>query len=152
MVRPITTGDTLALRHLVLRPDKPAEALVYPGDDAPGTLHVAARDDAGAIVGIATVSEEPHPRDPRPGDWRIRGMATAPEIRGRGIGAELLRACVDHARERGGTRVWCNARTPAIGLYERAGFVVESEEFEIAGIGPHVVMSLPLRPAAGGAA
>jgi hypothetical protein len=37
--------------------------------------------------------------------------------------------------------VWCNARTPAVGLYERAGFAIESGEFEIEGIGPHFVMA-----------
>jgi predicted GNAT family N-acyltransferase len=37
--------------------------------------------------------------------------------------------------------VWCNARTPALRLYERAGFERESGEFEIPGIGPHFVMA-----------
>jgi ribosomal protein S18 acetylase RimI-like enzyme len=67
-----------------------------------------------------------------------------PEARGRGIGTALLHTCLDHAREHGGGRVWCNARTPAIGLYARAGFAVEGEEFELPGIGPHVLMSREL--------
>ena len=37
--------------------------------------------------------------------------------------------------------MWCNARTPALSLYARAGFQPESEEFEISGIGPHFVMA-----------
>jgi ribosomal protein S18 acetylase RimI-like enzyme len=68
-------------------------------------------------------------------------MATAPEQRGRGIGAAILDALVEHARSQGATRVWCNARTPALRLYERAGFERESGEFEIPGIGPHFVMA-----------
>jgi ribosomal protein S18 acetylase RimI-like enzyme len=131
------------LRRTVLRPHQRAEDLVYPGDDAPGTLHAIVREDE-AVVGVATVSREPHPRDPQPGDWRVRGMATDPAARGTGIGAALLAACVEHARAEGGRRVWCNARTPARGFYERAGFAVEGEEFELPGIGPHHLMSLPL--------
>ena len=68
-------------------------------------------------------------------------MATAPEFRGRGAGGAILAALVDHARSQGATRVWCNARTPALSLYARAGFQRESEEFEIPGIGPHFVMA-----------
>jgi len=79
--------------------------------------------------------------DGKPGEWRVRGMATAPEQRGRGIGAAILDALVEHARSQGATRVWCNARTPALRLYERAGFERESGEFEIPGIGPHFVMA-----------
>jgi GNAT superfamily N-acetyltransferase len=96
------------------------------------------------VVAIASIMREPHPRDPRAGDWRIRGMATAPEMRNRGLGASLLGFCEGHARGRGGLRVWCNARTGARAFYERAGFAAESGVFEIGRIGPHVLMSKPL--------
>jgi ribosomal protein S18 acetylase RimI-like enzyme len=74
----------------------------------------------------------------------VRGRTTTPGARGTGVGAALLGACVEHARAHGGRRVWCNARTPARGFYERAGFAAEGEEFELPGIGPHYLMSLPL--------
>jgi ribosomal protein S18 acetylase RimI-like enzyme len=80
--------------------------------------------------------------DGGPGAWRVRGMATDPQHRGQGAGAQILDRLVEHAIQQGATRVWCNARTPALGLYERAGFEPESEEFEIPGIGPHFVMAL----------
>jgi ribosomal protein S18 acetylase RimI-like enzyme len=68
-------------------------------------------------------------------------MATRADVRGRGAGGAVLGALVSHAAGHGATRVWCNARTPALGLYERAGFERESDEFEIPGIGPHFVMA-----------
>lgn len=134
------------LRHRVLRPHQAPEDQALPGDDAPGAATFAVRDDDGHLVGSASITPEPHPGDGRPGDFRLRGMATDPD-RGRGIGAGALAlaACVDHARAHGGARVWCNARTPARGFYERAGFAVEGGEFEIAGIGPHFRMVLMLR-------
>jgi predicted GNAT family N-acyltransferase len=140
-IEPVTAEQVRPLRHAVLRPHQSPEELVYPGDDAPRTLHVAATGTGGEIVGVATISQEPHPRAPRAGDWRVRGMATVPEVRGRRVGAGLLQACVEHARAQGGARVWCTARTTAAGFYTGQGFVVEGDEFELPGIGLHVLMS-----------
>ncbi|MGE3232262.1 MAG: GNAT family N-acetyltransferase [Thermoleophilia bacterium] len=142
----VPAGDTHDLRERVLRPGQSPQELVYPGDDHPDALHAAVRDRAdGAILGVATVAPEGHPTDPRPGDWRLRGMATAPQARGRGLGAALLGACLDHARARGGERVWCNARGTAEGFYLRAGFAPEGGRFDIPGLGEHVVMAVSLR-------
>jgi predicted GNAT family N-acyltransferase len=68
-------------------------------------------------------------------------MATTLEARGTGAGRAMLEACLAHVAHRGGRRVWCNARLPAAGFYERFGFVVESDVFELPDSGPHVVMS-----------
>lgn len=71
-------------------------------------------------------------------------MATAPHARGRGAGGAILRALVQHAIAHGARRVWCNARTSALTLYQRAGFVAASDEFETPDIGPHYRMELPV--------
>ena len=114
-------------------------------DDArpPSTLHVAAFDD-DRIVAVATIAEEPHPTAPAAGDWRVRGMATAPDTRGLGSGGALLRALLDHARAHGGRRAWCTARITARAFYERWGFIAEGDEFELPHIGPHVIMATRL--------
>lgn len=95
--------------------------------------------DGGALVGVGLIGP-----DGGPGAWRIRGMATAPEARGRGAGTAVLGALIEHARAQGATRVWCNARIGARSLYERAGLRVASEEFEVPKIGPHYMMELTL--------
>jgi GNAT superfamily N-acetyltransferase len=131
------------LRQAVLRPHQSVAEQVYPGDALPGAAHFAAYGDEGAEpIGIASISPEPHPHAPRPGDWRIRGMATAPDARGLGLGADLLAACLSHARARNAARIWCNARSPAVGFYEREGFTIEGEEFDLPAIGPHFLMTL----------
>jgi GNAT superfamily N-acetyltransferase len=76
--------------------------------------------------------------------WRVRGMATAPEARGRGYGAAILAALLDHVRAEGGGIVWCHARVGAVPLYERAGFVAEGEPYEMGDIGLHRLMCLKL--------
>jgi predicted GNAT family N-acyltransferase len=133
------------LRQAVLRPHQTVAEQVFDGDDDPRAAHFAVRED-GVVLGIASITPEPFPRDGTAGDFRVRGMATEPERgRGTGAGGALLRACVEHARTSGATRVWCNARTPARGFYERAGFTAVGAEFTLPDIGPHFVMVLPLR-------
>jgi GNAT superfamily N-acetyltransferase len=142
-----TAVDAEAVRPLraeVLRPGQPREQLIFPGDDEPDALHAAVAIE-GRIVGVASVMREPYPHDPLTGDWRVRGMATSAEMRGRGIGGALLARCEEHARDHAGARLWCNARVGARTLYERAGFAVDGEVFEIPLIGPHYLMGKPLR-------
>lgn len=134
------------LRAEILRPGGGPQATVWPGDDAPGTLHAAVLE-GGEPLGVASVMREGYPPDPGPNDWRVRGMATVPRLRSHGIGSQLLDLCIEHARRAGGERLWCNARVGARGLYERAGLRVAGGEFEIPGIGPHVLMCLRLTPA-----
>jgi predicted GNAT family N-acyltransferase len=146
-VRPVAATETRPLRHLVLRPGQPAESTVYPGDDDVDTRHFAAFLD-GQLVGIASLYREARPgADTLPG-WRLRGMATSGEARGKGVGRALLAACLEHVAAEGGGEVWCNARAEALGFYAAAGFDVIGDEFDIPGIGPHRVMRRDV-PAAG---
>lgn len=138
------------LRSAVLRPGTPPDTLVYDGDDAVDALHVAAVDAGEQVLGIASLCREAAANEPLPVDgWRLRGMATAPEVRGSGLGSLLLEACFRHVRAHGGGLLWCNAREIAVGFYERNGLETIGPRFDIAGIGPHFVMRrlLPcLRP------
>jgi GNAT superfamily N-acetyltransferase len=104
-----------------------------------GAFAVGAFDRA-TLIGVGFIAP-----DGGPGSWRIRGMATPHEARGKGAGTAILDALVRHAVGEGASRVWCNARTPALSLYERAGFLPVSAEFELPHIGPHVVMELNTR-------
>ena len=132
------------LRGAVLRPGRPEAELIFDLDEDPRTGHFTVRHGAG-VVGVASVLADGHPREPRPGDWRIRGMAVDEAHRGAGIGGSLLAACEAHARSGGGSRLWCNARIGALNLYLRGGLRTEGDQFEIPGIGPHLLMSKSLR-------
>lgn len=147
-VTTVSAEETRPLRHLVLRPDQPVGSTVYAGDDDPDARHYAALED-GRLVGVASLYREARPQGREPG-WRLRGMATAPDARRRGVGAALLAACVEHVTVEGGGELWCNARLVAQDFYLAAGFMVVGDRFDIEGIGPHHLMRRdvgPSRPA-----
>jgi len=138
-------------RLLPVRPGWEAAASLYPGDDNPLAVHGAVRSEDGALRSVGSLlPEEPAPWVAAwPGTppvaaggrwWRIRGMATEPAWRGRGLGRSVLELLLERAAAAGGGTVWCNARVPALGFYRRAGFRSIGEVFEAPGIGPHVVM------------
>jgi predicted GNAT family N-acyltransferase len=130
----------IPLRHLVLRTGKPLSTCHWDGDTDSDTRHFAAVNE-GAIVGIGSLYRRAHELVDDGHAWQLRGMATHPEQRGRGLGATLLDFMVTHCRLQDGGRVmWCNARTVAEPFYLRYGFRTLCPPFEIAGIGPHVVM------------
>ena len=137
-VEPISIPDTRPLRHAVLRPHQSIEAIIE--HELPHAFAVGGFDDDRRLIAVGFVSPEGGP-----GAWRVRGMATEPESRGQGAGGAVLAALVEHARANGADRVWCNARIAARTLYERGGFRVTSEEFDVPEIGPHYVMELTLR-------
>lgn len=141
-VRAVPAGRVRGVRGVVLRPNQPPEACVYPGDDDPDSLHLAGflGDE---LVAITSLYREGHPDLPGAA-WRIRGMAVLPQHQGQGFGTRLLGALIEHVRERGGEPVWCNARTRAAEFYAAKGFSRVGGEFEIEGIGPHYIMRLDL--------
>jgi len=139
LIRRVGAEEIRPFRHRILRPSQAFEETVYPGDDVSDTVHLGAFDGE-RMVGIASLYREDRAGGPS-GGWRLRGMATDHDARGAGFGAALLGACIQHAATGGGAELWCNARLSAVGFYRRAGFQVLSEEFDVAGIGPHVVMA-----------
>lgn len=125
-------ASTRPLRQAILRPHQTLDELA--AHEPPDAFAVGVFS-GDALVAVGFVAPEGGP-----GAWRVRGMATAPAVRGRGAGTLVLEALVRHALDHGATRIWCNARTPARSFYERGGFRVTSEEFELPQIGPHYVM------------
>jgi GNAT superfamily N-acetyltransferase len=141
----VSPGATVALRRAVLRPHE-SEAQVAAAMADPRLVAVGV-PDGDRLLACALAQPEPCP-DPvaSTSPWRLRGMATEPGHRGRGLGASVLARLLTEVADRGGDLVWCNARVPAVALYERAGFVVLGEPWEEPVIGPHVRMAVSLPP------
>ena len=142
VVEEVAAGVTYPLRGAVLRPGRPVE---MPGDDDPATCHLAARTATGPGVGtvVGVVRFHPNPCPWRPeatSAWQVRGMATDPAVRGTGAGRALVAEVLARVARLGGDLVWCDARAAAVGFYERMGFRVITEPYEISPIGPHLGM------------
>ena len=144
----VEAAATYPLRMQELREGRSPE---IEEDDAPYTLHLAARIDggerSGQIVGVVRF----HPRDcpwrDTEGSWQLRGMATDPRVRGLGAGRALVAEGLARLSRRGATLVWCDARKAAVGFYERIGFTIVTEEYDLRPVGPHrgMVIELPIR-------
>jgi predicted GNAT family N-acyltransferase len=144
-VRQITAAETIPLRHSVLRAGYPIETARFPGDDDPGTVHFGVFEKEKLLC-IATLLQAQFPPEPGISAFQLRGMAAVPESRGSGLGTQIVRTCVDFAREKSARMLWCNARTSAAGFYLKLGFQIVGDEFDIPTVGPHVRMKLSLGP------
>ncbi len=138
------------LRLRVLRPGQPPSSVAQFYDHVPNSIHVGAFNPAGDVVACGSFYPEPfEPYGQIEGRvaWRLRAMASAPEVRGEGYGARALRFGIAEVRRRGGDLLWCNARIGAVGFYEHLGFRIGGDEFDYPGIGPHFPMLLdPIDP------
>ena len=113
----------------------------FPGDDDANTAHFGAFRN-GELLCVASLYQASFPGEPETAAFQLRGMATAPEARGSGLGTAIVNACVAHVREKGGALLWCNARTSAAEFYRKLGFQIVGGEFDIPTVGPHFRMKL----------
>ena len=134
----VSVDKILDLRHRLLRVGLPKESAQFPGDELPATWHLAvfnSRDIDAPPISCASFMLNSYQDEPA---WQLRGMATDDGYQGKGFGGELLR-CGETviAADSNVPRFWCNARVPAIRFYEKHGWKVDSDEFEIPTAGPH---------------
>ena len=94
-------------------------------------VHALAQDADGNSIGTARLLP----------DGKIGRVAVLIEWRKLGVGRELMRLLMDHARERGDNEILLHAQTSTVGFYESLGFEVEGEEFMEADI-PHRTMRI----------
>ena len=125
--------EILPLRHAALIVGTDRHTDRFDGDEAPETIHVGGFLDDRCVACASIMRRD---LDGRPGR-QLRGMATAADLRGRGIGAALLRFAEQQV---GPDELWCNAREHAVGFYAGHGWRAAGAVFEIPGVGPHVRM------------
>jgi ribosomal protein S18 acetylase RimI-like enzyme len=137
LVRAATPADHAEIARLTVaayRADGQIEGTGYDatladvaGRAAAGELWVAQEEASGAVVG-AVLTVEPGTRDAelsRPGELEFRMLAVDPPAQGRGVGAALVRHCLDLAARTGRSAVVICVRDLAVAaqhLYARHGF------------------------------
>jgi GNAT superfamily N-acetyltransferase len=139
----IKARDTWPLRHKVLRPHQALEDCDLPNDRNPDSFHLAVMKDE-VIACIGSFYKENNPDLKGWKQYRLRGMATEPELQGQGLGAQLIHFALDHLRAQNADLLWCNARETAMPFYRILGFTTHGDAFEITGIGPHYLLSIKL--------
>jgi GNAT superfamily N-acetyltransferase len=120
----ISAEETHPLRLAILRGDTPSRVATFAEDDLAGTVHLGVRG-ADGIVAISTWI--PRAFDDEPA-VQLRGMATATNLQGRGVGALLLEAGCERAATVA-PLVWARARDTALDFYVRHGFTIEGDGF-----------------------
>lgn len=139
MIKFLTAAQTLPLRSSVLRNSLPLEECIFDNDNSPTTFHLGYFIDEQLIC-VLTCMKENHGKLAKDA-YRLRGMATHPDFRKKGIAAQLLQAAIEHLKSQLAIEyLWFNARIIALPFYEKLGFEYMSDEFEIPGIGPHKEM------------
>ena len=139
----IKAADTYPLRLKVLRPGGEEEDVHFANDRLAGSFHLGVHIGEHRIC-VGSFYPESHPELTGWKQYRLRGMATHPDFQGQGAGGKLMAFALDHLKAQHADRLWCNARIKAVPFYERSGLSIESEAFEIPGIGIHYVMSRKL--------
>jgi GNAT superfamily N-acetyltransferase len=149
-LRRASPDEILDLRWRILRDGLPRDTAMFPGDDAETSFHYAAIEtpnspsagngESGArVVSCATIHLNEWESEPA---YQLRGMATEADCRSFGLGGGLLELVEVDVQERTPIRLlWCNARTPALRFYQKQGWQVQSDVFEIPTAGPHVKLT-----------
>lgn len=142
-IKRISADETRPLREKILRPGQPLDKLIYSGDYNQEAYHVGAFSD-NHLIGIASVYLKAKDDEDRIDSWQLRGMAIDHNLRGQNVGKKLLESCMEYIKSQNNYHLWCNARLVAVGFYEKMGFKISSDEFEIPDIGPHYIMEIDL--------
>jgi YbgC/YbaW family acyl-CoA thioester hydrolase len=100
-------------------------------------VHVLVRNRLGTALSTGRLLQA------QPGVARIGRMAVLPMLRSQGLGRRMLRALVQHARQRKDHTVGLHAQWSAVAFYLAEGFVADGAPFEEAGI-VHQAMVLRL--------
>ncbi|MBT3163697.1 GNAT family N-acetyltransferase [Streptomyces sp. Vc74B-19] len=117
------------------------EDIEYDAHDA-DAVHVLAVADDGTPLGTGRLLHGAAAAAKTGGDPSVGSLgrlAVLRRARGLGVGAALVRAVEQAARDRGLTAVDLHAQTHALGFYERLGYVAYGPEFPDAGM-PHRAM------------
>jgi GNAT superfamily N-acetyltransferase len=120
---------------------------LFEGDEFPSTLHLIAIDaehpvgcltllvpEVSGLSPVGTVAPEG-----TVAKVQLRGMAVLPQVQGQGVGSLLL-AEVDRLARQHRWYLWCKARQAAVPFYEKNGWMIRGEPFDIPTIGPHYTM------------
>lgn len=124
-----------ALHHEAkgIRADVLRKPLGLPADDPAfndkeSDVHFVALENE-QVVGVVVLV--PHYKK---GIGKLRQMATAEKVRGKGYGIQLVKALEEYAAKNGMTSILLHSRHYAAGFYEKLGYKITSDVFQEVGM------------------
>jgi GNAT superfamily N-acetyltransferase len=139
-IEKISDLETYSVRHTVLRKGKPIETCQFEGDDLPSTHHFGYFENVN-LVGIIFIFKNNNSIFAANNQYQIRGMAVLEAHQKKGIGELLVKYCESYCEKLETNLIWFNARTAAIGFYEKLGYAKVGAVFEIKDVGEHYLMA-----------
>lgn len=138
-IKEITTKEVFSVRHPVLRKAKPIESCAFEGDNNASTKHFGYFINSN-LVGVASIYVKNIDCFTTKNQFQLRGMAVLESYQNLGIGQKLLKYIESEIENREQNILWFNAREVAVGFYEKLGYEIFGNSFEIPNIGKHFVM------------
>jgi len=137
-IKEILAIDTFSIRHPVLRSGKPIESCHFDGDNLETTKHFGLFHENN-LVGVISIFKTRNPLFVEKSQFQIRGMAILEHHQKKGFGEALVKHGEDYIKQQNGTMIWFNARIVAVGFYEKLGYQIIGDSFDIGDVGEHYV-------------
>ena len=138
-IKEITALETFSVRQPVLRPGKSIETCHFDGDNLETTKHFG-YFEGEILAGIASLFKSNSDLFQEKEQFQLRGMAVLSNFQKKGIGEKLVNHAEEDAKNRNGALIWFNAREIAVPFYEKLGYKIIGEPFDIGDIRKHFVM------------
>jgi hypothetical protein len=151
-VKQVDSLELREVRYKVLWPHlESMEDAVIDIDSSEGAIHLAAFDERGKVVGVASLFVQDCDRYPNEfkglNVYRLRAMGVLEEVQGRGVGASVIMKAQELCKAEGMDLIWCDAREVAWVFYSKMGFEFasakdgyECDAYDVRNVGLHKMM------------
>lgn len=138
-IKEIPSKETYAVRQSVLRKGKPIESCIFESDDLETTHHFGLFDNEN-LIGIISLFNKINTIFAENNQAQIRGMAVLETHQKKGFGEALVKHCETYCNANKVDLIWFNARTAAVGFYQKMNYQPQGDAFDIKDVGEHYLM------------
>lgn len=135
----ISATDTYPVRHAELRKGRPFNSCAFEGDQLESSVHIGAYAQ-DKLVGVASYMAVPFSGAPDVAAMQLRGMAVLSSYHRQGIGAKMLAFGEQMLLKQEVLILWMNARINALDFYNKLGYSISGDVFNIPEVGAHYKM------------
>lgn len=122
-IKPVSLAEVWLLRHEVMYPDYPVDAVKLKDDEQGLHLGIYAGGELASVVSVFQQGRE----------MQFRKLATRKNWQGKGFALSLLHYVNSLAQQKKMQRLWCNARLSATGLYEKMSMHATGQPWQALG-------------------